>query len=446
MPFFLIIYFLVFLSLLNCSSPEEKITGFPQQKFLSELPEEESINASLYHYELILARVKKNFEQQKYYAVLEDYDFYLEVFDEFRITDESELNYYIGLTILELVATPEFFSFIKQKPKRMLYYNLKREKGKQKFAYDKTHFQKIISDRNDYFFEKQAIRELYLDELQLLNSVLEKNKKKIHDENFEYLNYLLTRFPDFIAYDKLILLLRDKWFLEYAYLASGQKMALENIKKILLTFNQKNYNTTFFQDNIYFPEQEEIFIRSRSHEISSRNLGRIELWQPFKIVYSLIGEDGHEWYWIEYQNNRYGFIRKKKKMKAYSKNLVSVKTYWDLYNLYNEKKYLQVIENLSEIMQKQELFLKERNLVFLKKTLDAIGERATSKGNIFTSFALEYPAYFVLYEKEWYLKSSDNVLFLLLETNPKTLMLQYFDGFDIDLESKINENEKISQS
>ena len=421
--------------------------NFPIKTYLAELPEKESINASIYNYEIILARVKREYENKNYQGVLTNYDFYLKTFTESPVDNESEINYWVGMAILNslndenIINRLSFADRLMEEPRKQVNYSLKVNQKDDQLEYDKSHLKKIILDRNDFFFEKKALREIYLDNLKRL-SQHPSNKKAIHDENLKYFRFLATRYPDFIPYQEFNSLLTNEDYLDPQLLSRRQKEVLKNLRAILAKVNPNSYEPMLLDESIYFSTDETLIVRSRPHEIASRNIARIELWQPFKITHFLTGEDEQKWYWVEYQENRRGFVKlNEKQLKIYSPKIKVVRNYFELYNLYGKGGYLEVVEGISKMLNKQELFLKERSLVFLEKTLGKIGRRATSKENPFTKFALKYPKYFYLYEKEWYLKSSDSLLFLILELNPKTSMLQYFDGFDIYVKL-VNEKKK----
>ncbi len=426
------------------TNPTTSELRFDPEKYLEKLPEEESINASLYNYELILNQVRSAYSKKEFFKVLSNYNNYVEIFEESRVDDESEINYWVGKTILELTqnkhSTANFLEYLKGnlreslKENSQLAFRLSVKKDDARgLTYDKTHFKQILTERNNYFFEKKALKETYLDGL----TQLEKNNRRINNKNFNHLYFLVTRYPDFLPYTLMKGLFENGSFIQDSLLSKNQKERLGIAENILEQFNlekhEKNIGVSHSftkAQKIFFSAENEAIVRSRTHPIASRNLERLELWQPFVVLYSLKGEDAEDWLLIEYAEGYQGFIRADLKKKEFDLASDGVKDFFMAYQFFLNGEYVKVMEVLSPAIKKQNLFLRERSITLMNQTVAEIGRRATSLNSVYTKFALQYPAFFSIYEKEWYLESSDNLLFFLLEQNFDSRLIQYFDGFD----------------
>lgn len=436
------ILFFIIIFLFQCNS-ENKIN-----RYLNNIPQEESINASIYNYEIILAKMAKRFNQKDYYGVIFEYEKYLKIFEESEISIGNEMNYWVGMSIKRLVDDEDFLNFILTKKIRKKWYGIEFEEKyysntkklikPKKITYNRQQFLAIIKDRSNEKIEKKAMQEIYLS---FFTNVKEKADNQ---NNFNYLYKIIARYPELFSKLQCQKLISQKINVDWLSKTNQEKLAkLYKILDIQIqaesSIDKDKFNRWFLSIN------NEVVVFNRSSWITSRNLTSIKLWEPFNIINQVEGEDGNTWYYVLYHNQQKGFIdaqsrdnlmeinpSKKKPMLSSGKNFP---LYIKAYQAYLKKDYLSGIEYLSTFLiqikksDDQKFFL-ERAFYFQSLLLHEIAIRSTSINNIYTDFALEHPSYFEVSDNEINLLNTDFFLKKIILLNPNSSMLQYFDGFN----------------
>lgn len=453
--FFLIIFFLLFL---GCSDSERL------RDYLMNIPEKEEINASLYHYEIIVGEARKEFFNQNYYRVFDLYERYLSVFFESTIPHEEELLYWVGRSVKELLRkssnlndkeVKKFFAYIKADKQRKNNLGIEFE-GKyssnqhgetfpKKLFYQGKHFTLILDQRGDYQWEKQALREVYDQKfISLEKSFLKKdslgNDYGLLKKNLEYGYWLITRYPDLFSPKKYHSLLKKYIdFEKISQLSKSYRKKWNRIQEILRV-NQWVMMREGDFPSVCFPNSWPVVVYNRTHWISSRNLTSLALWEPFQVKSQVLGEDGQIWYAIVFGKNRRGYVDEedfKESCNQEGKDRSSmIEKYQIGYQQYLAQDYLEAEETLSiflydlENLPDPDMYVLVRGWTLFYLVLKEISLRSTSLDNPFTHFAKEHNEYFVVSRDLINLEVSDYFLKKIITYNSGSPMLQYFDKFN----------------
>lgn len=441
--FFLIIFFLLFW---GCSNSERL------RDYLMNIPEKEEINASLYHYEIIVDEVRKEFFNQNYYEVFDLYERYLSVFFESTIPHDEELLYWVGRSVKELLRensnlndkeVKKFFAYIKADKQRKNNLGIEFE-GKyssnqhgetfpKKLFYQGKHFTLILDRRGDYQWEKQALREIY--EQKFIS--LEKGFLK---KNLEYGYWLITRYPDLFSPKEYRSLLKKYIdFERISRLSKSHQKKWDRIQEILRV-NQWVMTREGNFPSVCFPNSWPVVVYNRTHWISSRNLTSLALWEPFQVKAQVLGEDGQIWYAIVFGKNRRGYIDEEdfeESCNQEGKDHSSIiKTYQIGYQQYLARDYLGAEKTLStflydlENLPNPDMYVLVRGWTLFYLVLKEISFRSTSLDNPFTRFSEEHSGYFVVSRDLINLEVSDYFLKKIITYDSDSPMLQYFDKFN----------------
>lgn len=457
LPIYLgVIVFLMFF--LGCgASSDNKLA-----RYIKNIPEEESINASQYNYELVVVDVQAAYQKSNYYEVLKLYEHYEEVFFESPVIDESELTYWLGLSLNKIFNDSEispssfntnFFNYLKKNRKRKNLFAIEFEgkyisnKNGETFPthmyYKGKHFFDIINQRVDYELEKKALHEVYLQKFTTISKAGKGGRGgKGSKKNFEQLYWIVTRYPDLFTKDEYNNL-KD----QYLNLAELKKSDLEKLIRIDSIISIEAGASTFpheGESRICFPVSEPIVVYNRTDWVSSRNLATIGMWEPFEVLTSLNGENTNTiWYKIRFKNERDGYIDEESYNNSCGNESLNGSMWRNMkskyllaYKKYLEKDYLTVVEQLSEILYELENqtdespILLTRLWTFFYQNLKEIAVRSTSLNNDFTAFALKHSEYFEVSKNQINLEVDDYFLKKVIELDPESPMLQYFEGFN----------------
>ncbi len=441
--FFFIIFFLLFW---GCSDSERL------RDYLMNIPEKEEINASLYHYEIIVDEARKEFFNQNYYEVFDLYERYLSVFFESTIPHDEELLYWVGRSVKELLRenanlddkeVKKFFAYIKTDRQRKnnlgIEFNGKYSSNQhgetfpKKLFYQGKHFTLILDQRGDYQWEKQALREVY--EQKFIS--LEKGFLK---KNLEYGYWLITRYPDLFSPEEFRSLFKK--YIDFERISRLSKSYQKKWNRIqeILRVNQWAMIREGDFPSVCFPNSWPVVVYNRTHWISSRNLTSLALWEPFQVKTQVLGEDGQIWYAIVFGGKRRGYIDEedfKESCNQEGKDRSSIiKTYQIGYQQYLARDYLGAEETLStflydlENLPDPDMYILVRGWTLFYLVLKEISLRSTSLDNPFTRFAEEHSEYFVVSRDLINLEVSDYFLKKVITYDSDSPMLQYFDKFN----------------
>lgn len=449
------------------------------QEYLKNIPQEESVNASLYNYELFVHSMKIHLEKGENQKVGEKFREYLKTFFEGEPEDQSEVYFLAAQAIKNILRNDEekkklfairdrrFSQYL-----RTLYYfpyldyqgvSSKRKglvllqndeqsvkANKQKKSLNEANlFWQIVLMRENYVVEQMALKKVFL------SNFLPITGDKSCQHNLNYLYWSVTRYPDSWKYRKI---LQDSTFLPQTdaekkkcrFAEYDQKIDL--MEKVLTSQQPKRV----FQEKIWaFVYPYGAVLRNRPDKLSSRNVIYIQAWQPLLILSEHIGEDEKKWFRVQHKNNRLflpadtslkivksrhsASLAKQHSNITFFSGLKNAKSggdsmqnsYFQCYQLFSQKNYLQSIKCLVELKEKDEKIFAgpawEFFLVLLYKNLEEIGLRATAHKNKYMNFVKKYPFYFVVDEKNYNLYPSDFLLKQLLEKNPHSPMFQYFE-------------------
>ncbi len=380
------------------------------------IPQEETVNASLMHYEILCKKIQLLYEKKAYYEVFSNIDFYYKIFNQ--DDDNDFIDYYLGKTINHVINEKEFFYHMEKMDSNLRFvYAVRKNKVNKKnlLVYTNTHFLKIIQEKNNYEIEKKAMREILKNDFKKLEYL---SGLKIKSGQIDW---VLKRYPD------LIKDLKELVVNENFNLLSLQSKEIADFLK-LYESNHQGFALIAFSKN-YFN-----ILRNRMHSIRSRNLLKLELWEPITVIgKNLIGEDGEKWCYVKGHLGIKGYVLQKSLLfLTDEKELKKAKKYLKICHYFYNKRFIKVVKEVSALLNNASIkknIWEERCLVLLYRSLGEIAKRATSKNNPYTHFVYRYKGYFYLDHTKKSIISSDLVLKQLISLNRNSVFLPYFLSF-----------------
>ena len=413
--------------------------------YKSIIPEEENINASLWHYEILQEKISNDYEAKAYFSVLSNINFYLDLYAINHENDTGWLDIYLGHVLRKMIDKVEFREYYgKLKYEYRLFYGLKvkeqsrtirRDDGTLQrmppiYEYDDRHFNLVISNQKNYQNEKIAIFDLKLPRLKVVKSYGDVKK------NLRSLNWYARRYPDVDFYHDLMV--NQIYFPAHRFILRGRdRVAYDNLVELLGCYrHQRDYDVHKAREggvikkafvNNYF-----VILRNRMNQISSRNLAKIEMWVPVEVLATnLSGEVATEkWTWVRLLDNVTGYVLSDAIVRvSATKNQQDIANqYWQAADFLYQKKFLQAFTMASFMIEHREDIWQERASVLLNEILKEIAKRATSKNNPYTDFVYRYKHYFSLHVNKTDVVPSDLVLKKLLSLNKASAFMPYFDN------------------
>ncbi len=415
--------------------------------YLNSLPVTETINASLYHYELLSEQAAEAFHAGNYLAVLKSYQTYLQAFYETELANENELLYYTGMSLKYLCAleqaTPELTAFLNEHPQALRIFAITKTSAGQ-YQYNDLHLRKILGNRLNYPLEWNVLQEYYFKDLSSYpKTVTEQNK------NVEQLYYLATHFPDMLNYAQL---LNDSTLIDNSKLQRKTREQLLHIKSILAIYAKAEEFPVLASPSLVFSQPGGLIVHSRANLIRSRNFLRVAAWEPLWLIRRLKGEDDSWWWEVAYPipaslkiQAPKGYIPSKRPVfntiETFSGVPVTltaatlpvtehtpfVTSYLAASDAFYKREYFSAVEILSRLMPQVHTKARERVITLLYRTLHEIAARSTALENDYTRFVQAHPRYFnVQISSPPKLKVSNIFLEQLIATNPQSPMLQYY--------------------
>ncbi|BBM88500.1 hypothetical protein COTS27_00180 [Spirochaetota bacterium] len=429
--------------------------------YLDVLPEKETINASLYHYELLTEMAEEKFKAGAYLEVLQIYKNYLTIFYESEVSNKNRLLYYVGLSLKKLCEngrTPYAFKkFLATDAELLSLFGL-IETSEQSLQYNHIHFREILENRIDYTLEWNVLREYYLEDFNFAPATAAD-----HDANFAHLYYLVTRFPNMVDYNDLA---KNPTLINPEFFSTAERKKFAYIEELITQYED------FFEPqlpplNIHvFSKTGGLVIRNRSNLISSRNFARIAAWEPLLLLGKVQGEDNRMWWEVSYLKEHIntdidiprgyipaenGFLTDletldgtplpldltEQAIKLRFESYLATKTakshsmrYLAASTAFYNKNYLTTIEILSGLIPESTGLTQERSLTLFHKTLNEIARRSTSLDSAYTRFVIQYPHYFTIHHtppQPPELKVTEDILNMLIKANHNSIMLQYYN-------------------
>lgn len=401
--FYLLLYFFLLVFLFGCGDEDQ-----PFSSYVNNLPEEESINASLLNYEYIIKDLKSNIEKKQYFAVLDIGLNFFQIFEE--EDDKGHVNYYLHQALVAIMSNDSYFSFFENlnlEQKKLLH--LTKKDGKEFYTYDNEFLKQQLSQRVGYNLEMQAAEQIYLPEL------FDKNKKA--KEKFKTLEIFYRRFPNSGGIYHCLQTNDHTWVVN---LSKKQKKEFSNWINQISTyqFSYLPIGFSYLQGNF-------ITLRNKTNYLFSRKLFSFDSWEEVEILKTLSNclESG----WVNVRFGKHiGFLETKHLQTSESPSNEML-YFRQAQLLYLQKNYLQSAELAAKCIRKSKhSAIKERSILLLDRCHREIAKRSTSKKNPFLKYILTYPQYFKISENKLNLTTSLFLFDFLKKVNNNSIFLNCF--------------------
>lgn len=434
--------------------------------YLENVPQDESLNASIYNYELITKAIASNIARDDNEEALRHFIRYLNTFFESEPDDQSHIYYLAAKTIKNLLQMPDgrakidelanqdqnFRQFLRTRlyspyetdsksevTKRAGLVIVNSEINKSKKLNEARFFWQVLLMRENYLWERAAFREVFFANL------LPVKQKSDYRHNFNYLYWSISRYPDLLDYEEVLqnsLFFPRRLETEEGYVLSGNREKIDRIKAILQSFKPVQ---SFKKNILAFAYPYGVILRNRAHKITSRNVRWLEAWEPFFITALHKGEDGEIWFRVEVGKEKWFlptdalFLMPKNEQSeelALTYSTISLtdqdmEEYLKCHQLFQQQDYIGSVDCILQDTDRSLESKGEFFIILFYKNLKAIGERSTSMQNVYMDFVKRYPRYFVADEKGYNLYPSGFLLDKLLSVNSHSTMLQYFDSIEM---------------
>lgn len=437
--------------------------------YLENVPKEESLNASIYNYELITRAIQSNIAKDNNEEALDHFVSYLNTFFESEPEDQSHIYYLAARAIKNLLQQPDgrekidelarkdqhFRQFLRAYlyspyeadskngvTKRAGLIIVNSEVNRSKKLNDARFFWQVLLMRENYLWEREAFKEVFFANL------LPVRQRSDYKHNFNYLYWSISRYPDLLNYEEI---LQNSLFFPRSSGAKNSETGgrpisssdLEKVKRVKTILKSFKPVQSFKENILAFAYPYGVILRNRAHKITSRNVRWIEAWEPFFITALHEGEDEKIWFRVRVGSEKWFlptdalFLMPKNEQSeklALTYDTISLTDdmgdYLKCYELFQTQDYINSINCILEDFDRSLENKGEFFIILFYKNLKAIAERSTSEQNSYMDFVKQYPRYFVADEKGYNLYPSRFLLDKLLSINQNSTMLQYFDSLE----------------
>ena len=377
------------------------------------LPEDESINASLLNYEYLVEKIKNNVEGEDFFLALSNGLTFFEVFEE--EDDQGHVNFYLHQALTSLMqvearlAELQPFASNLTRQQRSLFHLVKQD---ELYVYANGFLQQQLDKRVGYALEMKAAEGLYLDTLAPEGGGVK--------EKLKVLEFFYRRFPNSKkAFDYLQSGKHTNW-IHRTNFSKKKYFQLRSWVNHIEMYQWSEVPTNFSYLQGYF-----ITLRNKTNYLFSRNLYSFDSWEEVEVLETKSNCLNSGWVNIRFGPFS-GFVA--------AKHLLSVeipykeKIYFrQAQEEYLQKNFIAAAELAAKCIRKATSgAIKERGILLLEHCHREIAKRATSKTSPFLRYVLKYPKYFEVSEEGLSLKTSLFLFDFLREINNNSVLLACF--------------------
>ena len=394
----------------------------PFSFYINNLPEQESINASLLNYENIVENLKSNVEKKQYLAAISNgFDFF-QIFEE--EDDQGYINHYLHQALQSTITNDNYLSFfdsLSSQQKKLLHLTQKKENGKEFCSYQNEFLQQQLNERIGYQLEMEAAEQIHIHPL-FDKGLSSRNEKT--NEKLKAIEMFYRRFPNSeIMHGYLQTNANDILNGDLSNLSKKKKKELEELESWINYISTYQFSKTLV--GFSYLQGDFITLRNKTNYLFSRKLFSFDSWEEVELLKTSSNclESG----WINVRFGEHiGFLEMKylQTSDAPTNEMIYFR---QAQSLYLQKKYLQSAEASAKCIRKAtHQSIKERGILLLEHCHLEIAKRATSKNNPFLKYVLTYPKYFRVSESELDLTTSLFLFDFLRKINDNSVFLNCF--------------------